>query len=319
MLTFKKKQTLHWFFEEFICFRQHIFVCGWVFDEKHDIEEIGITINKKYYKLNSQLHLSSPDVAQAHGERAHNSRFSGFGRIAKAEQLSQIIFTVTLSNRKKIHIKEAYKHSLTISDHYHKLQADFFDGLHTLKPDCTVLEIGSRARSGVTRKDQIPKHLNYVGFDILKGKNVDILGDAHELSQYFEPESCSAIFSLSVFEHLIMPWKVVLEVNKVLKLGGTIMVATHHTWPLHETPWDFWRFSDQGWHALFNRYTGFEILETALGEPASIVPHYSHDVVFGLENQPAYLVSVIVAKKIDNTELKWDVDAREITQDMYPE
>jgi len=34
---------------------------------------------------------------------------------------------------------------------------------------------------------------------------------------------------------------------------------------MHETPWDFWRFSDTSWNSLFNCYTGFRVLDTFLG------------------------------------------------------
>ena len=34
-----------------------------------------------------------------------------------------------------------------------------------------------------------------------------------------------------------MPWKVVLELNRVMAEGGLLFTATHHTWPPHELPW----------------------------------------------------------------------------------
>ncbi|MEK7991375.1 MAG: methyltransferase domain-containing protein, partial [Thiotrichaceae bacterium] len=233
--------------------------------------------------------------------------------------LDKLQLTVSLSNNKKIHLDRFHAHSLLASDPYHHLQHRFFKGLHDLPENSQVVELGARARSGVTRRELMPKQVKYTGFDILQGPNVDITGDAHQLSQYVKPNTYDAIFSMSVFEHLIMPWKVVLEMNKVLKTGGQVMIAAPHTWPLHDTPWDFWRFSDQAWRALFNEYTGFEIVETALGEPVSIVPYYAHNVVMGLEKQPAYLGSAVIAKKVTDTHLSWDVDASKIVKDMYPQ
>ena len=72
---------------------------------------------------------------------------------------------------------------------------------------------------------------------------MDVMGDAHKLSDYFDKDSFDVIFSMSVFEHLAMPWKVALELNKVLKPGGMMLHTTHQTWPLHEEPWDYWRYS----------------------------------------------------------------------------
>ena len=312
-------QTLHWFIEQLINFRQHIFIQGWMFDEQQEIKEIGVTIGKQYIPLQSQLHLPSLDVEQFYGKQGEKSRFTGFAVLDKPKQALELQLTVTLSNNKQIHIDDLLKNSALEVDAYLRLQHYFFQGLKKLPKAAQIVELGSRARSGVTRTNFIPKQANYIGFDILQGSNVDVVGDAHQLSQYFEPQSCDVIFSMSVFEHLIMPWKVALEMNKVLKIGGQVMITSHHAWALHETPWDFWRFSDQAWRALFNEYTGFEIVETALGEPASIVAHHTHPVVFGLENHPAYLASAVVAKKVADTQLSWDVPASEIAQDMYPQ
>jgi hypothetical protein len=43
-----------------------------------------------------------------------------------------------------------------------------------------------------------------------------------------------------------MPWKAVIEIIKVMSPGGLIFTQPHQTWPIHETPWDYWRFSRDG-------------------------------------------------------------------------
>jgi hypothetical protein len=79
--------------------------------------------------------------------------------------------------------------------------------------------------------------------------------------------------SLSVFEHLAMPWKVAVEMAKVMAPGAVAYIQTHQTYPIHDAPWDYWRMSKDAWPALFNRSTGFEILDIGEAEPAFIVPH----------------------------------------------
>ena len=68
----------------------------------------------------------------------------------------------------------------------------------------TVLEIGSRARSQIVRKEMLPEDVRYIGFDIKAGPNVDLVGDVHRLSEFVEAESVDLIYSNSVFSHLIM-------------------------------------------------------------------------------------------------------------------
>jgi len=68
---------------------------------------------------------------------------------------------------------------------------------------------------------------DYVGFDIIAGNGVDIVGDAHRLSESFPPDHFDFVFSISVFEHLLFTWKAILEINKVMKSGGYVYLSTH--------------------------------------------------------------------------------------------
>jgi hypothetical protein len=182
-----------------------------------------------------------------------------------------------------------------------------------------VLEIGSRARSGTTYRQILPPQLGYTGLDIVEGPNVDIVGDAHDLAAVLPEASFSLVFSIAVFEHLAMPWKAALSINRVLAPGGLVFIGTHQTFPVHEAPWDFWRFSDRAWHSLFNRATGFEIVATAMGQPADIVPHASTGAVVGIGSQPAFLTSSVLARKVGEPRVCWDVSIDELDDaGFYP-
>ena len=61
-----------------------------------------------------------------------------------------------------------------------------------------------------------------------------------------------------------MPWKVALEINKILRVGGKVYTHSHQAWPLHDIPFDYFRFSDQAWHGLFNAHTGFCIIDAKM-------------------------------------------------------
>jgi hypothetical protein len=164
-----------------------------------------------------------------------------------------------------------------------------------------------RARSGTTHRDRFHPPLEYVGFDVSPGPNVDIVGDAHHLSRFLA-EKFSAAFSISTFEHLLIPWKVVLELNKVLNEGAVVYTQTHQAWPLHDAPWDFWRLSQDAWHGLYNRHTGFEIVkamhaETAFLSPARLPPHFR-----GFDHAPCYLGSACIARKIGRPEVAWEAE-----------
>ena len=181
-----------------------------------------------------------------------------------------------------------------------------------------VLDIGGRARSRVDRS------LVYTGaectvLDILPGDNVDVVGDAHALARYFPPDPFDAIWSVSVFEHLMMPWAVVLQMNIVLKTGGTALIATHQTLGMHDMPWDFWRFSDTAWDALFNRFTGFEIVERTLDFGQFIVPFVYRPDKSIAERAAGYELSVVVVRKTGPASITWPLTPADINDSMYPE
>ncbi len=199
--------------------------------------------------------------------------------------------------------------------------ADFIQMVNAMEAP-RVLEIGSRARSGHVYTSAFAADTQYVGFDIVAGPNVDLVGDAHSLTQYVDPGTFDAIFAISVFEHLAMPWKVVLELNEALKPGGIVFIFTHPTWPLHDQPWDFFRFSSDAFRTLFHRLTGFEILEVTEGLPCRIVPLGSEPATLGLERQrTSFLAVAMVARKVGEPDprLRWDIGLNEFLDSHYPE
>lgn len=195
---------------------------------------------------------------------------------------------------------------------YHGLEQRFF-----AEAGNSVLEIGSRARSGVDRLDRLGDRA-YVGMDIVAGPNVDVVGDVHEDSTLFPSRSLDGVFALSVFEHVLMPWKAAVEINRVLSTGGLVFIETHQTFPLHEVPWDDLRFSDTSWQGIFNSATGFEILATPLGETASVVPTVQHPNNRQVMLSDACMNVGVLAKKTAESTVDWQVPLSEVVNTQYP-
>lgn len=121
-----------------------------------------------------------------------------------------------------------------------------------------------------------PDHWEVIGIDITPGPGVDVVADAHVLSRHFEPRSFDAVYSIAVFEHLLLPWKVALEINRLLVPGGVAWITSHEGFPIHEEPWDFYRFGAGCWAALFNERTGFEVIEGRPAGAATVRPWARH-------------------------------------------
>jgi SAM-dependent methyltransferase len=192
---------------------------------------------------------------------------------------------------------------------------EFVDYVNTNK--LKVLEIGSRIVGdySTNKRALFNDDVSYTGFDYYPDQNTDVVGDAHKLSSYFARESFDAVFSLSVFEHLAMPWVVAMEINKVLKPGGTTYHSTHFSWPLHEAPWDFWRFSDEGLKVLFSEPIGFKVNSCGFFHPLRM---HLEDHLVGQEPLPidkGFGGVAILATKTSSTDSKsfsWNASIEDV-------
>ncbi len=185
----------------------------------------------------------------------------------------------------------------------------------------TVLEIGSRVvvPGSSSRRPLFAQAASYTGFDLYGDDNTDVIGDAHRLSSYFPAQRFDAIFSLSVLEHLAMPWVVAAEINKILRPGGVTFHLTHFTFPLHEQPADYWRFTDAGLRSLFSPVVGFADVETEFLTPASLHPHDRTPELLHLPAQPAYIQVAVLARKaaeLDESRIRWV--GQKLTEPVYP-
>ncbi len=102
------------------------------------------------------------------------------------------------------------------------LSQNFISDVNSRKGSPRLLDLGGRDRSRIGQNTFFP-NANCTVFDIAPGDDVDVVGDAHELSKFFPSNHFDFIYCVSVFEHLFMPWKVVLEMNRVLKPGDAPM------------------------------------------------------------------------------------------------
>ncbi len=181
----------------------------------------------------------------------------------------------------------------------------------------TLLDVGGRARSYVQKSEDFP-HCDVTVFDIHADPGVDVVGDAHELSRYFAPETFDFVQSLAVFEHLLMPWKAAVEINKLMKTGGVCYIWAPQTHSLHDLPWDFFRFSDAAWSALFNAHTGFEILSTDMSMQVHVVPRVFPEHPAYPEQTTGCMACGVIARKIGPARVDWPVPLGEVIDTMYP-
>ncbi len=163
-------------------------------------------------------------------------------------------------------------------------------------PSPRVLELGAKrsvpGRSTMHR-DWVPHAAEFLGTDIEEGADVDIVADAHRLSDVVGEECFDVILSCSTFEHLKYPTLAAHEVMKALKIGGLLYVQTHQSFPLHGYPFDYFRFSREALESLFGASMGIEVVAANNDFPARI---YSRRVAQS-HHLPAYLNTTLWAEK----------------------
>ncbi len=188
-----------------------------------------------------------------------------------------------------------------------------------------VCEVGARNVSpgATTKRTAFSGASKYIGVDVHMADNVDVAGDAHYLHELVGEASVDGVFSIAVMEHLSFPWLFAAAVNRALRLGGLTFHLTHQSWPIHEEPNDFWRFSDNALRVLFGPELGFEVLRVGLHDRTFLYPEERREPFGTLPLAVAYSHVFVLARKvrdIDPDAVKWPIaktDAQAMAS-LYP-
>lgn len=145
-------------------------------------------------------------------------------------------------------------------------------------------------------EDQIDK---YIGCDIIQSSNncVDILCEATKIP--LPDNSFDTVFSTQTIEHIGDFQGMVNEAYRLCKPGGHFIVSGPMYWPLHEEPYDFFRFTKHGFaHSL--EKAGFTVVE--------INPNGGKWALMGqviIQTLPTWLTFPKVLKMLHNNTFVW--------------
>lgn len=86
-------------------------------------------------------------------------------------------------------------------------------------PDQLILELGCGSHK---------KYPTWIGIDMADAEGVDIIGDVFEVLKKFPDQSVNEIHSYHFAEHISDLSGLLLEMNRVLKMNGTLEIVVPH-------------------------------------------------------------------------------------------
>ncbi|CAN5889237.1 hypothetical protein BH20PSE1_BH20PSE1_23530 [soil metagenome] len=92
----------------------------------------------------------------------------------------------------------------------------------------------------------------YVGADMREGLGVDVVLDLHSIA--LPSESAGTVLILDTLEHVEFSRKAVEEAHRILKPNGILVISSVMNFPIHDHPYDYWRFTPEAFRSLLKPF-----------------------------------------------------------------
>jgi len=100
----------------------------------------------------------------------------------------------------------------------------------------------------------------YFGCDMRKGAGVDLILNLHDIDL---PACCAkTVLCFDTLEHVEYPRKAIEEMHRILSPDGILIISSLMNFPIHNHPYDYWRFTPQGFKSLLNIFNSSIISHT---------------------------------------------------------
>lgn len=117
-----------------------------------------------------------------------------------------------------------------------------------------VLEVGARASP---YREYIDAE-RYEVLDYLDREGVDHVADLHATG--LPDDAFDTVVATEVFEHLYHPHWAADEVRRILKPGGWLIGSTRFSYPYHDQPHDYFRFTIHGLRYVLREFEEVEVI-----------------------------------------------------------
>ena len=92
----------------------------------------------------------------------------------------------------------------------------------------------------------------YVGCDMQEGPGVDRILNLHDID--LPPETAGTVLMLDTLEHVEFVRKATEEAHRILKPDGILVISSIMNFPIHDYPYDYWRFTPEAFKSLLKNF-----------------------------------------------------------------
>jgi len=92
----------------------------------------------------------------------------------------------------------------------------------------------------------------YIGCDMREGPGVDLVLNLHAID--LPAESAGTVLILDTLEHVEFARKAVEEAHRILKPNGILVISSVMKFPIHDYPYDYWRFTPEGFRSFLKPF-----------------------------------------------------------------
>ena len=94
---------------------------------------------------------------------------------------------------------------------------------------------------------------HYIGADMQEGPGVDIVLNLHNID--LPSGSAGTVLMLDTLEHVEFVRKAIEEAHRILKADGILVISSVMNFPIHDFPYDYWRFTPEAFRSLLKPFT----------------------------------------------------------------
>jgi len=93
----------------------------------------------------------------------------------------------------------------------------------------------------------------YVGTDMQEGPGVDTVLNLHKIN--LPSESVGTALILDTLEHVEFMREAIEEAYRILKPNGILIISSVMNFPIHDYPYDYWRFTPEAFKSLLKPFS----------------------------------------------------------------